>query len=97
MTIDTQTIVNWLKQPSTIKAIGGIAAGLGFAWTQADLEKWTAAAVGFSILINGLYDQNPRKSAPKDNTIEDLDATITTEQLIELVRLRKARIAAEKK
>lgn len=55
----------WLAQPSTIKALGGVAAGLGYAVTQKNLEVWTAGAVAFGVLVNGLYDNVPRVPSSK--------------------------------
>lgn len=53
-------LFSWLAQPSTIKALGGLAAAIGYAVTQERLEVWTAGAVAFGVLVNGLYDNNPR-------------------------------------
>jgi hypothetical protein len=60
--------LNWLAQPSTIKALGGVAGLIGFLVTQESLEKWTAAVVAFAMLVNGLYDNNSRK--PSTGTCE---------------------------
>jgi hypothetical protein len=97
MTIDTNKLVDWLKQPSTIKFIVTAAGAVGWYIDAAALDKIIGIVVLAIGVINGFYDQNPRKPEPKNNTIEDLDAAITTEQLIELVRIRKARIAEGKK
>lgn len=84
--------MEWLKQPGTIKFLGGIAATLGFAYTQADLDKWIGATVAFSMLVNGLYDNNGRRPI----TPAELNKSLTTAEIAELVRLRKADIALAK-
>ena len=94
MVIDLRRIIYWLKQPSTIKAIGGIAGFLGFAYTQADLEKWTAAVVGFSVLVNGVYDNIPRAKAL---TLDELCCQLkklTPEKRTELMTIYKSKIKA---
>ena len=58
-------IFNWLAQPGTIKSLGGLAAAAGYVISGADLEKWTAGAVAFAMLVNGLYDNNPRGPSTK--------------------------------
>lgn len=97
MVCDTSKIVEWLKQPSTIKFVGGLLSAFGFVYTQADLEKWTAAAVGFSLLINGLYDNNPRR--PPEESIDSLSdklVCMTPEQRVELMKLYKEKSKVKK-
>jgi len=56
------------------------------------LEKWTAAAVGFSIIINGFYDNIPRA---KKHSIEELSTyltTLTPAQRVELMSLYKEKM-----
>jgi sulfite exporter TauE/SafE len=86
MVLDTSKFGDWLKQPSTIKAIGAALAGLGFVYTQVDLEKWTAAAVGFSMIVNGLYDNIPR-AKPLD--LKTLGETLTREDLADIITFYK--------
>jgi len=89
MVLDTSKFIGWLKQPSTIKMLGAASGFLGFAYTQADLEKWTAGIVAFSMFINGFYDNIPRA---KSLTVEKLCGylkKLTPEERAELMKLYK--------
>lgn len=59
--MDFNTIVEWLKQPSTLKFLVTIAGSVGFVISPDQLEKIIAAVLVVQSLINGFYDHNPRK------------------------------------
>jgi hypothetical protein len=96
-----------LKQPSTIKALGTIAATVGYTIDQTKALELLMALQVFFGLINLFYDQNPRKSVsaePKAGLpvatqaldVATIEAGLSNEQIVEIVRARKAKIAAEK-
>ena len=95
------TMLEFLKQPSTIKALGTLAGAVGYIIDPTKLVEILGAITVFTGAINLFYDANPRKAVDSEPsatgaTVADLDKTLTTDQLAELVRLRRAKIAADK-
>lgn len=95
------TLIEFLKQPSTIKALGTLAGTVGYYIDPTKVVEILMALQVFFGAINLFYDANPRKSVDAEPPaaamgVSDLDKVLTTAQIVELVRLRKAKIAAEK-
>ena len=95
------TLLEFLKQPSTIKSLGTLAGAVGYVIDPSKVVEILMALQVFFGAINLFYDANPRKSVSAEpikaaGTVAELDKTLTTDQLVELVRLRKAKIAADK-
>ena len=94
------TLLEFLKQPSTIKAIGTLAGAIGYAIDPTKVVEILMALQVFFGAINLFYDANPRKSidseTPAAKGVSELNKTLTTAQIAELVKLRKAQIEAEK-
>jgi hypothetical protein len=94
------TLIEFLKQPSTIKALGTLAGAVGYYIDPSKVVEILMALQVFFGAINLFYDANPRKSVDAEPAIvasvADLDKVLTTAQLAELVRLRKAKIASDK-
>jgi hypothetical protein len=95
--MDFKAFMDWLKQPSTLKALV-MAAGMA-GWTITPEYQERILFIG-GIIYAGLgafYDQQPRTpTAPPPCDPVALEATLTTAQIAEVVRLRKAKMAAAK-
>ena len=83
------TLLEALKQPSTIKALGTFAGLVGYAIQPDKVIEILMAIQVFAALVNGLYDANPRKSIP-------VEKKITPEDVAEMVRAEITRLRAEK-
>ena len=87
-------LVAWLKQPSTLKGIVLVAGLAGFAVDPDKVQQITVAATGLYAALALFYDNSTR--SPKIPTAEELNALLSSEQIVALVKLRKAKIAATK-
>ena len=83
------TLLEALKQPSTIKALGTLLGLVGYAIQPDKVVEILMAIQVFAALVNGLYDANPRKSIPAEKRI-------TPEDVAEMVRAEITRLRAEK-
>jgi hypothetical protein len=95
------TLLEFLKQPSTIKALGTLAGAVGYVIDPSKVVEILMALQVFFGAINLFYDANPRKSVSSEgpsigSSVAELNKTLSTDQLVELVRLRRAKIAADK-
>jgi hypothetical protein len=84
------TLLEALKQPSTIKALGTLAGLVGYAIQPDKVVEILIAIQVFAALVNGLYDGNPRKSIPEEKKI-------TPEDVTAMVRAEIAKMIAAKK
>jgi hypothetical protein len=84
------TLLEALKQPSTIKALGTLAGLVGYAIDPTKIVEILMAIQVFAALVNGLYDANPRKSIPSEKKI-------TPEDVSGMVRAEIAKMIAAKK
>ena len=87
-------LIEWLKQPSTLKGIVVLAGMAGFAVDSSRIQEIILAASGLYAALAMFYDNSSRK--PKIPTVEELNKLMASEDIIALVRLRKAKIAADK-
>ena len=87
-------ILNWLKQPPTLKGLVMVAGIAGFAVDPDQLQTIILAATSLYAALALFYDNSTRK--PRIPTPEELDALLTSEDIVKLVQLRKAKIAASK-
>jgi len=83
------TLLEALKQPSTIKALGTLAGLIGYAIEPDKAVEIILAIQTFAAIINGFYDANPRKSIP-------VEKKITPEDVAGMVRAEISRLRAEK-
>lgn len=83
------TLLESLKQPSTIKALGTLAGLVGYAIDPTKVVEILMAIQVFAALVNGLYDANPRKSIPEEKKI-------TPDDVAGMVRAEISRLRAEK-
>ena len=83
-------LLETLKQPSTIKALGTLLGLVGYALDPTKVVEILIAIQVFAAIINGLYDANPRKSIPSEKKI-------TPEDVSGLVRSEIAKMIAAKK
>jgi hypothetical protein len=94
------TALEFIKQPSTIKGLIAAAGAVGYAIDQTKLLDILGGVAALVAIVNLFYDANPRKSidseVPAAVVVDKLNKTLTTAQIAELVKLRKADIAAEK-
>jgi hypothetical protein len=87
-------IIEWLKQPSTLKGIVVLVGMAGFAVDSSKIQEIILAASGLYAAIGMFYDNTAR--TPKVPTAEELNNLLSSEEIVALVKLRKARIAASK-
>jgi len=83
------TLLEALKQPSTIKAIGTLVGAVGWYIEPAKAVEIIMAIQVFAALVNGFYDANPRQSIP-------VEKKITPEDVAGMVRAEITRLRAEK-
>jgi hypothetical protein len=83
------TLLEALKQPSTIKALGTLAGLVGLYINPDKVLEILIAIQVFAAAVNGFYDANPRKSIPEEKKITPDDVT-------EMVRAEIARLRAAK-
>lgn len=88
------TLFEWLKQPSTIKMLGSAAGLLGVYFDPTKFQEIILGIMAFIAIVNGFYDNTSRK--PKIPTPDELNVILSSEAIVELVRLRKSRIEASK-
>jgi hypothetical protein len=81
-----------LKQPSTIKALGTLLGLVGYAIDPTKVVEILMAIQVFAALINGFYDANPRKSIPSEKKItpEDVSAMVRAE-IATMIAAKKAK------
>lgn len=94
--MDFKRFTDWISQPSTIKAAMVLAGFIGYKIDPSKLQAIVEAVGVLYIGIQAFYNQQPRKPAeptPCDPAV--LEATLTTAQIAEIVKLRKAKIAAK--
>ena len=84
------TLLEALKQPSTIKALGTLAGLVGYAIQPDIIVEILMAIQVFAALVNGFYDSNPRQSIP-------VEKKITPDDVTEMVRAEIARLRAAQK
>ena len=94
MTTKYGLIIEWLKQPSTLKGIVVLAGMAGFAVDSSKIQEIILAASGLYAAIGMFYDNTAR--TPKVPTPEELNQLLKSEDIVALVKLRKAKIAAQK-
>jgi hypothetical protein len=87
-------LIAWLKQPPTLKGIVILAGMAGFAVDPAKVNEIVLAASGLYAALALFYDNTSR--SPKIPTAEELNKLLSSEKIVALVRLRKAKIAAQK-
>ena len=87
-------LIQWLKQPPTLKGIVIVAGMAGFTVDPGKLKEIILAASGLYAALAMFYDNSSR--SPKVPTAEELNALLSSEDIVALVRLRKAKIAADK-
>lgn len=87
-------ILEWLKQPPTLKGLVMLAGLAGYALDPVQAQTIILAASGLYAALALFYDNTTRK--PKLPTPEELNQFMTSEDIVALVNLRKAKIAAEK-
>jgi hypothetical protein len=87
-------LIQWLKQPPTLKGLVILAGIAGVKLDPEQVQTITLAASGLYAALAIFYDNSSR--APKIPTAEDLNKLLTSEDIVALVKLRKAKIAAEK-
>ena len=87
-------LIQWLKQPPTLKGIVILAGMAGFAVDPAKIQEIILAASGLYAALALFYDNSIR--SPKIPTPEELNKLLTSEDIVALVKLRKAKIAASK-
>ena len=83
------TLLEALKQPSTMKALGTLVGAVGWYIEPAKAVEIIMAIQLFGALVNGFYDANPRKSIP-------VEKKITPEDVATMVRDEITRLRAEK-
>jgi len=81
-----------LKQPSTIKALGTLAGLVGYAVDPTKIVEILMAIQVFAALVNGLYDANPRRSIPVEKKItpDDVSAMVRAE-IANMIAAKKAK------
>ena len=86
------TLLEALKQPSTIKALGTFAGLVGYAIQPDKVIEILMAIQVFAALVNGLYDANPRKSIPSEKKItpDDVSAMVRAE-IATMIAAKKAK------
>jgi hypothetical protein len=89
------TALEYLKQPSTIKAMGTLAGAVGYAVDQTKALDILMALQVFFGMVNLFYDGNPRKSVPVPET--PAAPPVAPDQVAELVRAEIARLRAASK
>ena len=87
-------LIQWLKQPPTLKGIVIVAGMAGFAVDPAKVNEIVLAASGLYAALAMFYDNSTR--SPKIPTPEELNKLLSSEDIVALVKLRKAKIAASK-
>jgi hypothetical protein len=83
-----------MKQPSTLKGIVVLAGMAGFAVDSSKIQEIVLAVSGLYAALGMFYDNASRQ--PKIPTAEELNKLLSSEEIVALVRLRKAKIAAGK-
>lgn len=89
-----QALIDWLKQPPTIKGLVILAGILGFKLEPDKVQEITLLASGLYAALAMFYDNGTRK--PRIPTPEELNQLLTSDAIIALVNLRRAKIDAEK-
>ena len=89
-----QALIEWLKQPPTIKGLVIVAGLAGFAVDPGKVQEIIMAASGLYAALALFYDNGTRR--PRIPTAEELNNLLSTEEIAALVRLRKAKIEASK-
>jgi len=86
------TLLEALKQPSTIKALGTLLGLVGYALDPTKVVEILMAIQVFAALVNGLYDANPRKSIPEEKKItpDDVSAMVRNEIAL-MIAAKKAK------
>jgi len=82
-------LLETLKQPSTIKALGTLLGLVGYAIQPDKVIEILIAIQVFAALVNGLYDANPRRPIP-------VEKKITPDDVSAMVRAEIARLRAER-
>lgn len=90
----SNSIIEWLKQPPTLKGLVIVAGLAGFKIDPEQANTIILTASGLYAALALFYDNSSRKL--KTPTPEELNALLTSEAIVELVRLRKKKIAAQK-
>ena len=85
------TLIEFLKQPSTIKALGTLAGAAGYVVDPSKAVEILGAIAVFTGAVNLVYDNNPR--SPNCPTVKELDKILTKEKVAEIMAFRKKRAA----
>jgi hypothetical protein len=93
ITLKINTLLEYLKQPSTVKAIGTLAGAVGYAIDPTKALEILLALQAFIGAINLLYDKNPSK--PHEITVAALDKILTKDVVAAVQQLRKDRAAVK--
>ena len=59
--MNLNSIFEWLKQPSSIKALCTLAGAVGYVIDPTKLADIIGAVLVLQALVNGVYDRNPAK------------------------------------
>jgi len=86
MVCDTNKIFEWLKQPSTVKALVVAAGALGYYVDAGQLDKIIGGVLIFQGLINAFYENNPRT---KTLDLKSLGEKLTHQEIVDLITFYK--------
>jgi hypothetical protein len=92
LTEKINTLLESLKQPSTIKALGTLAGVVGLYIDPDKALEIVVAIQVFAALVNGFYDANPRKSIPEEKRITPEDVAKMVHDEITRMRAERAKV-----
>jgi uncharacterized protein YneF (UPF0154 family) len=81
-------LIEWLKQPSTIKAILLMAGLAGWKWSPDKIQEIIITITGLYAAVGALYEQQPRKPS---EPIAPEDPPLTEARFRELLAEAKAK------
>lgn len=87
-------LIDWLKQPTTLKGLVIVAGLAGFKLDPEQANNIILAASGLYAALALFYDNSTRR--PRIPTPEELNKLLSSQEIVALINLRKAKIEADK-
>ena len=88
------SFILWIKQPATLKGLVVAASLAGYALDPLQVQSIIMIGSGLYSALALFYDNVARK--PRIPTPEELNQLLSSEEIVALIKLRKAKIASDR-